>query len=133
MAEFLDAYKKSMKHEGGYAKVKGDNGGETYGGISRKYWPKWDGWEIVDKHKPLKNGEIINDTELESRKRRFYKREFWDKVQGDYITYQNAAFQIFDMAINSGPEAAVKIAQRDLGIPDTGKMDSTTLNLINQS
>ena len=48
-----------LKHEGGYANVSGDLGGETYRGISRKNFPSWNGWEIVDEKKPLKYNQIL--------------------------------------------------------------------------
>ena len=50
-----------LREESGYANVSGDLGGETYRGITRKNFPKWDGWKIVDENKPLKKGEIIID------------------------------------------------------------------------
>ena len=36
------------KSEGGYANMEGDSGGETYKGISRKWFPKWEGLKIID-------------------------------------------------------------------------------------
>ena len=48
-----------LTHEGGYSsgnekQTKGDKGKETYCGISRVYNPNWDGWKIIDRHKPIK-------------------------------------------------------------------------------
>ena len=45
---FSQAFAATMQHEGGYANVQGDKGGETYMGISRVYWPSWPGWPVID-------------------------------------------------------------------------------------
>ena len=29
--------------------VKNDRGKQTYAGISRRFWPNWDGWKLVDR------------------------------------------------------------------------------------
>lgn len=45
---FAKAFAATMQHEGEYANVVGDKGGETYMGISRVYWPSWAGWPVID-------------------------------------------------------------------------------------
>jgi len=112
MANFQISYKKTNGNEGGYAYVDGDTGEETYCGISRKWFPKWAGWSIVDKHKPLKHGQIIKDDALEALKEEFYKEEFWDKLKGDKIESQELADQAYDFAINSGLDAARKLLKQ---------------------
>lgn len=51
MANFGDAFKKLSIKEGGYVNDKDDAGGETYRGISRKYNPTWQGWNMIDQYK----------------------------------------------------------------------------------
>ena len=51
MANFEDAYKKLLIKEGGYVHDSDDSGGETYRGISRRYNPTWEGWDIIDTYK----------------------------------------------------------------------------------
>ena len=48
MAKFSEAEKITCKNEGGYANNPSDNGGETYAGIARKFWPNWSGWAKID-------------------------------------------------------------------------------------
>ena len=45
---FECAFKKVMKHEGGYSHDPDDHGAETYMGISRRYHPDWNGWIYID-------------------------------------------------------------------------------------
>lgn len=52
-ASFLIAYKMIQDHEGGYANITNDFGGETYRGISRKYADDWHGWSHVDQYKRI--------------------------------------------------------------------------------
>lgn len=133
MAEFLTAYKKTSQWEGGFADVAGDAGGETYAGISRKHHPKWAGWMIVDKYKPLKWDEKIKDFELESLVKQFYYKEFWTKVNGDFIEHQNIANFVYDYAVHSGVNRASKKLQSALGVRADGIIGSVTLNAVNSS
>ena len=114
MADFNIAYEPTSKNEGGYANVSGDTGGETYAGISRKWFPKWDGWAIVDKNKPLRHNQIIKDDKLKSMVKSFYKKEFWDKVWGDRINNQDVANRTYDFAVNAGVGASIKNIQKSL-------------------
>lgn len=83
MANFALFIPKLFHHEGGYALVKGDKGGETYRGIARKFHPTWSGWKFIDAKKA--KGAIKYKTiflELEEPVKSFYKRNFWDKIPG---------------------------------------------------
>lgn len=131
MAEFLVAYKKTAGNEGGYANVSNDTGGETYAGISRKWFPNWPGWKIVDKCKPLKHNEKIKNTELESMVRQFYKMEFWNKVGGDFIGDQLTAERLYDFGVNAGQGRSITQIQEALGLPATGKITPALLEAIN--
>lgn len=132
MAEFLAAHKKTSAYEGGYAKVEGDRGGETYAGISRVSWPSWQGWAIVDAHKPLKHGGKINSPNLQYLINLFYKRNFWDKVAGDAIEDQETAFKLYDFAVTSGHPMSIKQIQKVLGLPVTGKLTDALVAAINK-
>lgn len=120
------------KYEGGYANVKGDNGGETYAGISRKFHPTWDGWAMVDCNKPLSHNEIIHDSKLEFAVRRFYKVNFWDKIKGDSIISQRIAELLYDYSVHSGKRATTSI-QSILGLKQDGIIGNVTLSAINNS
>lgn len=131
MADFIIAYKKTGGFEGGWNHVKNDRGGETYKGIARKYWPKWEGWKIVDKKKPLRHGAIIRDPELEKLVQGFYKKQFWDIVSGDDIEDQDTANTLYDFGVNAGQGRSIQNIQIVLGMKPTGKITSELLKRIN--
>ncbi len=130
MASFSEAYKLLLPLEGGYVNIASDRGGETYAGISRKYFPKWTGWDIVDKSKPLKKGQIINNPSLDQMKSRFYENTFWNPIKGNSIVSQNVANFIFDWYVNSGSSAVIRI-QRALGLTPDGLIGKLTIDKIN--
>jgi lysozyme family protein len=100
--------------EGGYVNHTNDPGGETKFGISKKSYPNLD----------------IQNLTLDQAKE-IYKRDFWDKVYGDYLPYK-VGLLAFDAAVNHGVRAAIKILQKALGIPDDGIFgDDTYTELIN--
>ena len=57
MAKFQIAEAITGRNEGGYANNSADTGGETYAGIARNYWPKWQGWKYIDNFHPCHLGQ----------------------------------------------------------------------------
>lgn len=134
MANFTIALKKVLKNEGGYANNPNDAGGETYKGISRKNHPTWTGWISIDQIKkahPKGFKTILEHTpELQDKVKDFYKRRFWDELCLDTCGNQELANQAFDMAVNAGIKAGVKILQKVLGIPADGVLGNVTKKAI---
>lgn len=130
MAEFLAVQPYILQYEGGYNLIKGDKGGETYQGISRNNFPNWEGWVVIDGHKPLGYNEIIQDYNLLALVNQFYKANFWDKMLGDGIDSQEVATYLYDFKVNAGGNA-VKCVQRILGIADDGVFGNGSLNALN--
>jgi lysozyme family protein len=122
MADFLEAYKITLKHEGGYAKDDDDQGGETYKGISRRYNPSWVGWSIIDQHKlrPGFPNTAYNDTLLNKEVRKFYKERYWDVNLLDEFNSQPVANEMFDTGVN-------------MGIGRAGRFLQCALNLLNNN
>ncbi|NJD23141.1 MAG: hypothetical protein FIA82_10815 [Melioribacter sp.] len=130
MADFEISYSLTNQLEGGYANDPDDKGGETYRGIARKFHPEWEGWKIVDEVKgqtrqrdggQVSNVESINDVldeneELHEMIKKFYKEEFWNKIQGDSITNQSIANEVYDNAVNMGPDKSIEYLQRTINI-----------------
>jgi lysozyme family protein len=108
---FSQELPKILALEGGYANVTGDRGGETYKGISRVNFPNWPGWIIVDKKKPLKYNQVINDPILDAQVNGFYKKYFWDSLNIDKLPGPVQGI-LFDFAINSGNVTAAKAFQK---------------------
>lgn len=102
-----------LEFEGKYAHDPRDPGGETYQGISRRYHPGWPGWAIIDGYKPdPRFPEIIDgDQKLASLIKDFYRREFWEQIDGDRLPAA-LALLVFDTAVNMGIAPAVKLLQK---------------------
>ncbi|MBD0403222.1 glycoside hydrolase family 108 protein [Flammeovirga sp. EKP202] len=117
-AVFNKIYPKTITHEGYYAKVSGDIGGETYMGVARKYHPNWEGWKIVDFEKRKKGGRLpwnyrINNADLDQVVKGFYYKQFWLRRNLQHVKDANVAGLIFDFGVNAGGNA-VKVLQRVL-------------------
>ena len=123
MADFAQAYEKTMKAEGGYVlhHVAGDRGGQTYAGISRVHNPSWPGWQHIDR----------GDTPPTPLVRDFYRQRFWDLIKGDKIVHQQTAESIYDFAVNAGSAVAIKLAQTVVGAAPDGVIGPKTLAALN--
>lgn len=134
MATFDDAFSKLVVSEGSYVCDSDDSGGETYRGISRRYNPKWDGWDIVDEYKRRYKGKSLSkvldaDDRLQDNVKELYKDKYWDIFELDDIPSQLIAYQMFDTCVNCGPAAAIRFAQASLGEKINGRW---TLNLLHK-
>ena len=134
MASFQEAVAKTELFEGGYANNPHDSGGETYRGISRKNWPKWAGWPLIDQAKneagimlPL-NFKLDRITELQGLVVDFYHKNFWDY---DGLNDQYIAWKVFDLGVNIGKPHAVKILQQAVGTNLDGVYGPNTERLTN--
>ncbi len=99
---FDEVFDRLIGHEGGYANDPNDPGGETNWGISKRSYP---------------NVDIKNLTRDQAKE--IYRRDFWNRINGDKL-YDGVAFQVFDFAVNSGIETAVRGLQRAVGAADDG-------------
>ncbi len=120
MSKFKKAYNITSIHEGGYANVTGDYGGETYKGISRRYHPGWDGWIIIDSVKAsrdLKRNEFIKDKYLDKLVEGFYELKFWRKYGCHLIADQKIANFVYDYSVLAGVRGSTTLqkALNDLG------------------
>lgn len=123
MAEFLPAFESMILHEGGYIlhDVPGDRGGQTYAGISRKNWPRWPGWAVLDAGGDPPVHEV----------REFYRSSFWAPLRLDLVEHQAVARTLFDFAVNAGTGTAAKLAQLVAGATPDGKIGPKSLEAIN--
>ena len=122
MADFSIAFNKVLANEGGYVNDPSDPGGETYKGIARKIFTKWDGWLILDTLKRQSGfpANLEQNIDLQQKVKSFYEVNFWDKVNGDNITNQSIANSIFDFAVNGGVSTSASLAQMVLGEKTNG-------------
>lgn len=121
MADYRTAITPLLEREGGYVHHPSDKGGETYRGITRRDWPRWAGWRIVDAVKaklrmtspPLAHAGrrridalLMGMPEMEAEVRDFYKPRYWDPLGLDAEPSQRIAEKVFDIAVNQGVGAA---------------------------
>lgn len=118
MADFSQIIPIIIKREGGYKfhRVKNDRGGLTYAGITQRWYPDWPGFSLSQ-----------DDSRLPVLARDFYRKEFWDKIQGDDIKDAGVALCLMSCAVLSHPKTSLSIAQEIVGVEADGFMGPDTL------
>lgn len=134
MAEFTKALQLVMAHEGGYGNDPDDPGGETYKGVARKIFSKWDGWIKVDilKRQTGFPANLEKDVDLQQDVVDFYRINFWDKMNGDNILNQQVAESIFDFGVNAGVGTSVSLAQMVVQVDPDGVIGPKSIEAINK-
>jgi len=99
---FDEVFDRTIDHEGSYVNDPNDPGGETNWGISRRSYPD------------VNIKALTRDGAKE-----IYRRDFWLRISGDKLP-DSVTFQLFDFAVNSGIETAVRYLQRAIGVADDG-------------
>ena len=113
---FIRAFETMVGHEGGYSNRASDRGGMTWRGISRKNFPNWEGWKLIDNLiEPGDSDADINatlklDAKLPELERVFYKENFWDVLKAELLPLTIAS-ELFDTAVNQGAGTAAQYLQ----------------------
>ena len=104
--KFDDALKIVLSFEGGYSNDPADKGGATNYGITANTLEsaKIKGW--------VQSNVTIRNLKLDHAKT-IYKKGYWDVVKADSLPHPLDLI-VFDMAVNHGPSAAVKLLQQSL-------------------
>jgi lysozyme family protein len=110
---FDDSFKLLIGHEGGYVNHAADPGGETKFGISKRAYPQED-----IKHLTLDRAKAL------------YLRDYWGPAGCDALP-QDVRYDVFDMAVNSGVRAAIKLLQKTVGTVEDGILGPRTLAAVN--
>lgn len=98
-----DVFDRIMGHEGGYVNNPNDPGGETNWGISKRAYPNL----------------VISKLTRENAKEIYY-HDFWLVIDAKDLP-KSVTFQLFDFAVNSGIQTAIRYFQRALGVADDGQ------------
>lgn len=110
-----------LRHEGGYVDHPSDPGGATNMGITRKTLARWrrinPWWQL-----PKLEVKSLSRTEAKA----IYKALYWDRIGANKLP-PGIDVAIFDFAVNSGPNRAVKVLQRVLGVAADGIVGPKTL------
>lgn len=124
---FQRSLKAVLKHEGGYVDHPRDPGGATNLGITlgtaRAYRLDIDNDGDVDK----------NDVRLLTPETAapVYKDGYWLKCHCDKLP-AGVDYMVFDLAVNSGTNRAMRYLQRAVGAVEDGKIGPKTLLLVNK-
>ena len=97
---FDTSFNRLLGSEGNYSNDPADPGGETKWGISKRSYP---------------NEDIANLTQDAAKA--IYLRDFWNPV-GDIAPA--VKFQVFDFAVNSGIQTAIRKLQTAISVADDG-------------
>ncbi|RDE08443.1 glycoside hydrolase family 108 protein [Pelagibacterium lacus] len=121
---FAASLEAVLKHEGGYADHPSDPGGATNMGITRKTLADWRRivpWTSLPKSavKALTKGEAGQ----------IYKARYWDAVRGDALP-AGLDLAVFDFAVNSGPDRAIRMLQAIAGVAVDGAIGPISLRAI---
>lgn len=108
------AFDLLMKNEGGYVDNPHDKGGKTKYGISKRAYP---------------NEDIANLT-IE-RAKEIYKRDYWNRCKCDLLP-DALSVAVFDFAVNSGVNRAIKYLQTALRVKADGIIGNQTLGAANR-
>ncbi len=127
-----------MGWEGGYSNHPSDRGGETYAGVTRRNFPTWTGWPIIDAEKRRNGGRLpqnhkIASADLDKAVKELAKRVFWDFFRADQIKSQAVAEIIVDWGWASGSLTAAKQIQMLAGAVADGKFGENTIRAINRA
>ena len=109
---FDDAFTRLIGNEGGYVNDPRDAGGETKFGISKRAYP-----DVNIASLTLDDAKAI------------YKRDYWDRAKADQYDGQ-IGFHLFDAAVNSGVDRAIRLLQAAAGTMPDGKVGPGTMAAI---
>ncbi len=115
------SFEKALKHmlefEGGYANDPAGAGGETFRGTSRRNWPKWAGWKLIDaaKDSGARAAKSIDfhfagNNEMVTLVANFYRVNFWQQWERLDLPGRLTE-KLFDTAVNMGASRAAKLLQ----------------------
>lgn len=136
MASYELACQLTGHIEAGYANDPDDDGGETVFGLTRRDWPQWKGWAVID-HLKMQYGlakaiPIINaDQELKASAGGIFKVNYWDANNLSLIDDQAIAWQAYDTDINMGVGIGARFLQECAGVPVDLKVGPKTIAAIN--
>lgn len=112
MSDFSQALAKTLIHEGGYVNNPVDHGGATNKGVTQKVYDDWRDFKEEDRQ----DVKLISDGEVAD----IYHEFYWKPCRCGELISQPIAEKVFDLAVNCGPRAAIRILQQACG--DSGHL-----------
>jgi lysozyme family protein len=108
-ANYDEALRRLLAHEGGYTNHPSDPGGPTNFGIT-----------LADYRKYIKPDATAADVRAMSvdQARAIYRKRYWDAQRCDGLP-AGVDYSVFDYGVNSGIGRSGKVLRRVVGLPDT--------------
>jgi len=110
-----------LRHEGGYVDHPSDPGGATNMGITRKTLARW---------RKISPWTDLPKSSVASLKREeaglIYRANYWNPSRAREMPV-GVDLALFDFAVNSGPDRAVRTLQAALGVAADGEVGPVTL------
>jgi lysozyme family protein len=113
-----------LRHEGGFADHPSDPGGATNLGITHKTLARW---RLVSPWWKLPKSAVMELQRAEAAK--IYRASYWDRVLGGQLP-AGLDLALFDFAVNSGPDRAIRMLQAELDVAADGQIGPLTLNAV---
>ena len=120
MNRFQRAYEALAVHEGGYVNHPDDPGGATNRGVTQR---TYDNYRTRHGNKP-RDVRNISDEEVAA----IYRHQYWEPIRADDLP-DGIAYCVFDAAVNSGPNRAVRWLQSAIGAGVDGVVGNETIGL----
>lgn len=121
---FEECLTEVLRHEGGYTDHPSDPGGATNMGITRKTLARW---RKVTPWTALPKSEVATLTRGEAAL--IYRASYWNACKAGAMPV-GLDLTLFDFAVNSGPDRAVRTLQAALGVPADGEVGPVTLAAV---
>lgn len=115
-----------LRHEGGYADHPSDPGGATNMGITHKTLARW---RKVSPWWKLSKDEVRTLGREEAA--RIYRASYWNRVNAPGLP-SGLDLAVFDFAVNSGPDRAVRTLQAEIGAVADGQVGPLTVEAVKQ-
>lgn len=113
-----------LRHEGGYADHPSDPGGATNLGITHKTLARW---RRISPWWKLPKSAVMELQRAEAA--RIYRASYWDRVQAGRLP-DGLDLALFDFAVNSGPDRAIRTLQAELDVAADGQIGPLTTEAI---
>ncbi|WP_338722970.1 glycoside hydrolase family 108 protein [Devosia sp. XK-2] len=123
-ARFEACLTQILRHEGGYVDHPADPGGATNMGITRKTLARWRNispWWALPKIEVKQLGRAEAAV--------IYKAGYWDQCRAEEMP-PGVDLAMFDYAVNSGPDRAIRALQSILAVAVDGRVGPLTLGAL---
>ncbi len=124
---FESCLREVLRHEGGYSDHPSDPGGATNMGITRKTLARW---RKISPWTDLPKSAVRALSRAEAAQ--IYRASYWNPCKAAAMP-AGVDLVVFDFAVNSGPDRAVRILQAALGVAADGEVGPKTLAAIGQA